>query len=220
MDQPSFTKIYIDFPEVKKIRFKKTDIEGKNDRIIKRLIRNGIPRSFLFLGKVPEKRWDAQKLSIYTPQKVKIGRSCLITKKYNDKNSNTNFKSNRNNINNNLLYEYSKNDVNNQNLYIDSPNINLNSDSDINNNIISDNENVFNNKKGVRINKFYKLKNDTNNNEIKTHKKFTDLKHLLNINSKSSPRSNTPIFKKKVKLMANSKFKITNLGLRNKNENQ
>ena len=48
MDQPSNTKIDIEFPEIKQMKFNKRDFGGKTDKYIKKLIRNGIPQTLLF----------------------------------------------------------------------------------------------------------------------------------------------------------------------------
>jgi hypothetical protein len=64
MNEPSYTKINIPFPQIKQIIFTKSDLSEKVDQSIKKLIRGGIPRSFIFEEK---QRFNTK----YTPQKIK-----------------------------------------------------------------------------------------------------------------------------------------------------
>ena len=113
---------------------------------------------------------------------------------------------------------------NKKNNFIVSPEINLNSDIDSYNEFLNNNDNSDIFKKENKNNKFYKHKNDQNNLEINTYKNHTnDLKNLLNINTNIDKRSNSPIFKKKLKIISrnNNNIDITNLGkIKNKHANE
>ena len=236
MDQPSSSKIYIDFPEIKPIKFSKNDFYGKNDILIRRLVRKGIPDNFLFTLK---RNRPKKKVTLYTPQKIKIGKRYLITKKLNNERNNIHV--NMNNINNFNNNNYEENDIdlenieiknlniyesknkNKKNNFIVSPEINLNSDVDSYNDLFNSNDNSGIFKKGNKNNRFYKHKNEQNNMEINTYKNHTnDLKNLLNINTNTSKQSDSPVIMKKLKITTKNSDNtdITNLGkIKNDNDN-
>ena len=101
MDEPSFTKIFIDFPEIKEIKFSRKDFYGEKYKGVKKLIREGIPTNFLF--KRIRYETSPKKVSVYSPKTIKKGKSFFIAKKKNNinKNLNNNFNNTeqKNNIN-------------------------------------------------------------------------------------------------------------------------
>jgi len=108
MDEPSYTKIYIDFPEIKEIKFTEDDFGGENNKNIRKLIINGIPKTFLNI----DKKEKTKKISIYTPHKIKIGKNYLITKRINKDNNiinNINTYNNYDRNNDNLLLDINEN---------------------------------------------------------------------------------------------------------------
>ena len=235
MDQPSNYTINIDFPEIKQIKFSKNDFGGKNNKAIKKLIRNGIPEILLLTDRKEEK---GKKLVIYTPQKIKIGKRFLITKRENNntyiknnenkinikniKSKNINIYDNKNKIKKNNFIDSSE--INKENIFIKNHYINdliinkkgINDSNEINiNEAIDNDDDLINNKKSKKFYKVNKTKNELNNMEINANKRHqNNLKEILKINSKPIKRSKTPIFKKKIDILNsnNCHIKITNLG--------
>ena len=222
MDQPSHTKIYINFPEIKEIKFTKNDFYGEDDKNIKKLIKNGIPKDLIHTEPLYKKR---KKISVYTPQKIKSGKKCFIKRKKiintNNNIQSYNLNSDKMDLNHINIYNNSQN----ENKFIFSPDYrNMNNMTE--NNLLRSNENILitnNNREDVELNlndEAYEPKNEQNckneydRNQLQSNK----LKDMLKIYSVSSKRNNSPLFKKKINISKNS-LRINNLGRVKNNDN-
>ena len=226
MDEPSNKKIDLDFYEIKDIVFTKEDLNQNFDKNIKKLIRNGIPKTFIGAEK-------PQLKSIYTPQKIKMGKKTFMIKKINMNNNN-------NDRDENERGTFEINNYNTENLEL-KKNINMLEDknkkniaslkyTNINNNlnkkIIYDQNNdnlLYKNITDTNIKNIVKNRYDENdktdndqniNSEANKSKQnsnyYANLKSMSNLNSTTNKRSITPLFKKKINISKG--MKLNNLG--------
>ena len=216
MDEPSYSKIYVDFPEIKEIKFTKDDFGGETNKNIRKLIINGIPKSFLNI-KVKEK---PRNISIYTPHKIKTGKNYLITKKLNKDTNNINNiirDDNYDEINEKKIHlkNFQLKNLNNyesqnkKNRFIFSPNYRNNKYIKSNtNNILLNNNNELNN-----CNEYYRHYSKPKIG-IKMSKSQSKIKIGGNINSITAQRTTSPLFKKKINVIHknNNNVKLNNLG--------
>ena len=227
MDEPSNKKIDLNFYEIKDIVFTKEDLNQNFNKNIKTLIRKGIPKTFI-AAKKPKLK------SIYTPQKIKMGKKTFMIKKKNMNNNNNN------NRDKNERGTFEFNNYNTENLEL-KKNINMLEDKS-KKNIASLKYTNLNNKLNKKIiyeqnddNLLYKNITDTNiknivknrydendmtdndQNEISEAIKrkqnsnyYVNLKSVPNLNSIADKRSISPLFKKKINISKGKK--LNNLG--------
>ena len=199
MDEPSYVKINIHFPQIKHFVFTKSDLSEKVDQSIKKLIRNGIPRSFIF-----EEKSKLNKK--YTPQKIKGGK-IIIPKRiyinledfYNGKYELYNSKTENIDLKKNINMARSKDKKSKNIVSLKYTNLNTNL-----------------NKKILGIQKdnnlLYKRSHDINiNNDKGSYKKeyIESKKYKQNYNTTTNKRSISPFLKKKINI--SNKMKINNI---------
>ena len=196
MDEPSYTKINIQFPQIKQIVFTKSDLAEKVDQSIKKLIRGGIPRSFIFEEK---SRFNKK----YSPSKIR-GKNIIIPKRiyinledlYKGKHELNNFKTENINLKKNINMVGNK-DKKNKNIV--SLEYNLNTDLNKKILVMQKDNNLL-----------YKRSNDINNARGSYKKEYLESKKFKqNFNTTIDKRSNTPFLKKKINI--SNKMKINNV---------
>ena len=226
MDEPSYKKIDLNFPEIKDIIFKKGDLNNQKCDNIKKLIRSGIPKTFIAAEKPKLK-------SIYTPQKIKMGQKTFMIKKLNMNNNNINRDDNEKD-------DFEFNNYNTENIDL-KKNINkleeknkrnitslkyTNLSNKLNKAIIYDQNNdnlLYKNITDINIKNIVKNRydendmNDNDQNEISETKKtnlksnyYLNLKSVPNLNSTTDKRAISPLFKKKINISKGKK--LNNLG--------
>ena len=195
MNEPSYTKINIPFPQIKQIIFTKSDLSEKVDQSIKKLIRGGIPRSFIFEEK---QRFNTK----YTPQKIKgkiiIPKRIYINLEdlYKGNYESNNFKTENIDLKKNMNMLGSK-DKKSKNIV--SLKYNLNTDL---------NQKLFGIQKDNNL--LYKKSNNINNAKGSYKKEYLESKkYKQNFDSAIDKRSNTPFLKKKINI--SKKTKINNV---------
>ena len=225
MDEPSNKKIDLNFHEIKDIIFTKEDLNQNFDKNIKKLIRNGIPKTFIISEKSKLK-------SIYTPQKIKTGKKTFMIKKIKmnnniniDENDKDNFELKNYNtenisLKNNLDKLEENNKINIASLKYKNLNNNLNKkiiyDQD-DDNLLCKNITDTNIKNIVKNRYDENDITDNDQNEISESKKikqnsnyYVNLKSVPNLKSNTDKRSITPLFKKKINISKG--MKLNNLG--------
>jgi hypothetical protein len=225
MDEPSNKKIDLNFYEIKDIVFIKEDLNQNFDKNIKKLIRNGIPKTFISAEKPKIK-------SIYTPQKIKMGKKTFMIKKLNMNNNNKE-------ENERGTFEFKNYNTENIELkkkitrLVDSNKKNITSlkftnlNNKMNKKIVygqNDDDNLlYKNFTDTNIKNIVKNRYDENDmtdndqNEVSEAKKskqnsnfYVNLKSVPNLNSTTNKRTISPLFKKKINISKG--MKLNNLG--------
>ena len=225
MDELSNKKIDLNFYEIKDIVFIKEDLNQNFDKNIKKLIRNGIPKTFISAEKPKIK-------SIYTPQKIKMGKKTFMIKKLNMNNNNKE-------ENERGTFEFKNYNTENIELkkkitrLVDSNKKNITSlkftnlNNKMNKKIVygqNDDDNLlYKNFTDTNIKNIVKNRYDENDmtdndqNEVSEAKKskqnsnfYVNLKSVPNLNSTTNKRTISPLFKKKINISKG--MKLNNFG--------